>query len=303
MKSLKEWLIKPIVKACLMGGMTVFIGIVGSLIGIVPNQYRIPSILLVCILFFLYLVLIIFYNTSEINYVNKCKTLERQNKTFEFAMISLVSIFQQSSRNANKLIHEIVNKGKVNLNSWNFDLAAHLVCEKIFNMLCKLDEKCTDFDVGYIRLDESESTNNIIYMNAYANRPMTLPTVFLKKRDITEPHAYHDAQLFLKSIADIEILMDEDEIAKVFEYRNSISRNNSKKYTQYIGIPVLCASDNGSKMVGLLEISCLNGHKLSTDINVVREMAEKYFMPYAQLLLLLHKLEKALLAVPAGSKG
>lgn len=303
MTTFKEWLIKPIIKAFLMGVITVLIGVLISAASLVEDALRVLFVVLTIILLILYLILLVFYNTFEVNYVKRSKALERQNETFEFAMISLISIFQQSSRNANKLIHEIVDKGKVDLNSWNFDLASTLVCEKIYTMLCKLDEKCNDFDVGYIRLDESVSTNNIIYMNAYANYSMTQPTVFLKKRDITEPEAYHDAQLFLKNIADIEILMDEAEIAEVFEYRTSRSRRNSDKYSQYIGIPVLCASDYKSKMVGLLEIACLNGHKLSTDKNVVREMAEKYFMPYAQLLLLLHKLEKALLAVPTGSKG
>lgn len=301
MQSIGKWLSKPIVKACLMGGITVLIGIVGSILGIVPDEYRIPLYILIGVLFIIYMGLLIFYNTAEVNYVCKCESLERKNKMFEFAMISLISIFQQSARNANKLIHEIVEKGKVNLNSWNFDLAATLVCDKIYRMLCDFDQNCADYDVGYIRLDETTGSNDIIYMNAYANRPMTQPTVLLKRRKISEPHAYYDAQLFRNNMADIEILMDEKAVESVFEYRDTRSRG-SHKYSQYIGIPVLCVSDNGPKMVGLLEIACLNGHKLSSDENIVREMAEKYFMPYAQLLLLLHKLEKALLAVPAGSK-
>lgn len=303
MTAFKEWLIKPIIKALLMGVITVLIGVFISAAGLVQGALSVFYVVLTIILFILYLILLIFYNTFEVNYVKRSKALERQNETFEFAMISLISIFQQSSRNANKLIHEIVDKGKVDLNSWNFDLASTLVCEKIYTMLCKLDEKCNAFDVGYIRLDESASNDNVIYMNAYANYSMTQPTVFLKKRDITDPNSYHDAQLFLKNSADIEILMDEAEIAEVFEYRTPRSRINSDKYSQYIGIPVICATGHKSKMVGLMEIACLNGNKLSTDRSVVREMTEKYFMPYAQLLLLLHKLEKALLAVPAGSKG
>ena len=299
----KKWLNKPIVKACIMGGMTVFIGIVASIIGLIPQELRTLSFILLIILFIIYVMLLAFYNTSEINYVTKCEFLERRNQAFESEMISLISLFQQSSRNANKLIHEIVDKGKVNLNSWNFDMASTLVCEKIYNTLCKLDENSIDFEVGYIKLDESESNNNIIYMNAYFSRSLTPPTVLLKKRDITEPNGYHDAQLFLNNKADIEILMSEEEIQSVFSYRSATSRANRKKYSQYIGIPVMCASDKGNKMVGLLEITCLNGNKLSTDEVVIREMAEKFFMPYAQLLLLLHKLEKALLAVPGGPKG
>lgn len=302
MNRIKEWLIKPIIKALIMGFITVLIGILSSIIGLVETKCRIVIAIFILILVVLYMILLGFYNTYEVNYVARCKEMARQNDTFECAMISLISIFQQSARNANKLIHEIVDNGKVNLNSWNFDMASTLVCERIYQMLCTLDGNRADFDVGYIRLDESTVSKKVIYMNAYANRSMTQPTVFLKKRTVSDPHSYHDAQLFVKGRADIDILMNEEEISQFFEYRSVSSRAESKKYSQYIGIPVLCATDKGSKMVGLLEIACLNGHRLSSDKNVVKEMAEKYFEPYAQLLLLLHKLEKALLAVPAKSK-
>ena len=301
--SFKTWLIKPVIKGSLLGGLTVFIGVLSTIVGLVTDTTSRAILLIVIgILVLAYLVLTIFYGTYEVNYIARTKRLEYQNETFEYAMISLISIFQQSARNANKLIHEIVDNGKINLNSWNFDLASTLVCEKTYNMLCKLDKDSSDFAVGYIRLDESNVADQVIYMNAYANRTMTQPTVFLKKRKVNDPKAYYDARLFSNNIADIQILMDETEIAGAFEYRTRESRDESKKYTQYIGIPVLCDKESGSKMVGLLEIVCLNGHKLSTDKSTVKEMVEKYFVPYAQLLLLLHKLEKALLAVPSETK-
>lgn len=299
----KMWLLKPVVKGSLLGGLTVFIGVLSSIAGLVSDtMVRVSLLIIIGILVLAYLLLTIFYGTYEVNYIARTKMLERQNETFEYAMISLISIFQQSARNANKLIHEIVDNGKINLNSWNFDLASMLVCEKIYNMLRRLDKNSSEYAVGYIRLDESSETDQIIYMNAYANRTMTQPTVFLKKRKVNDPKAYFDARLFLNNTADIQILMDEKEITSAFEYRTRESRDDSKKYTQYIGIPVLCDKESGSKMVGLLEIVCLNGHNLSTNKGTVKEMVEKYFVPYAQLLLLLHKLEKALLAVPSDAK-
>ena len=51
-------------------------------------------------------------------------------------------------------------------------------------------------------------------------------------------------------------------------------------------------------MIGLLEITCLNETYLAVSERELKEIASKYFVPYTFLILLLHKLEKALLAMP-----
>ncbi|MCD7818391.1 MAG: hypothetical protein LUH07_05005, partial [Lachnospiraceae bacterium] len=59
--------------------------------------------------------------------------------------------------------------------------------------------------------------------------------------------------------------------------------------------PVFC---NDEKMVGLFEIVCLNKTKLGETEDEIREIVSKYFMTYSFLMLVLYKLEKALVAQP-----
>ena len=55
-------------------------------------------------------------------------------------------------------------------------------------------------------------------------------------------------------------------------------------------------------MVGLFEIICLNKTKLGDTKEEIEEIVSRYFIPYSFLLLVLHKLEKALLAKPIERK-
>ena len=62
----------------------------------------------------------------------------------------------------------------------------------------------------------------------------------------------------------------------------------------YVGIPVFCDDD---KMVGLLEIVGLDDTKFRCKSkDEVEEIVNKFLVPYANVFLLLQKLEKALLA-------
>ena len=129
-------------------------------------------------------------------------------------------------------------------------------------------------------------------MSGFANQNMQMPTIFGLKRLVEDGNSYHDADLFKKSKADIEVLKNKDEIGNAFLFGKSANRD---KYSQYIAIPIFCAD---RKMIGLLEITCLNETYLAVSERELKEIASKYFGPYTFLILLLHKLEKALLAMP-----
>ena len=102
--------------------------------------------------------------------------------------------------------------------------------------------------------------------------------------------------MFKQNQSDIEVIIGSEEIDKVFGHRTKDKRNkNKKKYNQYIAIPVFC---NDEKMVGLFEIVCLNKANLGDTEEEVREIISKYFVTYAFVMLVLHKLEKALVAQP-----
>ncbi len=225
---------------------------------------------------------------------NENRVLEEQEKqivAYQEILSGFISDFILFSKEVNTLIHEIEGKGEINLNIWNFDKASGEVCGQAYNALCKIaDER--KFGVNYIRLIEDENEDSIM-MTGSANWNSTGEKIFqtIRKFKGTNPDGFHDSKLFLKNSADIDILIDETEIKKEFELYDK----NIDKYSQYIGIPVFC---DGTKMVGLLEIVCVDGGKLSDTREGVLEITNKYLIPYAYFLLFLHKLEKALLAHP-----
>ena len=297
----KRWLIKPAVRGCLTGGITILIGILCGFFGVVSGHVRTGFFIAVAILFIAFFVLTIIYGTLDKSY----ESIMKQNKTFEQIMLDLNAIFQQSAKNANKLIHEIVSSGQVNLNTWNFDIASELVCGKIFSLLGGLDENRQNFGVGYVRLDENHKSgkDTHVYMTAYVDRTRTVPTILHKKRAISDPHSYYDVQLFSQNLNEPKYLMSPEEVGDHFVYNSPEKREaGKKKYAQYIGIPVICVTEPQNKIVGLLEIICLE-EKAFPSKDIAKIVVENYLAPFAQLLLLLHKLEKALLAVPDNETG
>lgn len=149
-----------------------------------------------------------------------------------------------------------------------------------------------------MRLDDSEYPAKKIYLNSFANQTHLRPSIFGKKRIFSEeyPNSYHDVDLFRSGSSEIEIVIGNENIDNIFAYTDKGSHaDGKKKYSQYVAIPVFCKDE---KMVGLLEIVALNDAKIGLNVNEVREVALKYFVPQSYLFLLLYKLERSLLAKP-----
>lgn len=300
MRTLKTFFDKPLVKNILMSFWAIVIGAICSALGTWdknadPNfRFKLTLLVVFCVTYFCMLA---YYTTSEINANKVQRVIKHQNKAFEEAMVGIISICEQSSQKVNTIIHEIIDEGKINLNIWSFDIGCRLICEKVYSLLCSLNEESKDFGVSYVKLIEGDDSE--VYMNAYFNQNLSEPTVHKKHRKIKDEKGYHDVELFQRNKADIEIVIGKENIQELFSYSSNTSRRKNKdKYNQYIAIPVFCSKDDGGKMVGLLEIVCLNDAELGKTEAEIREIVSKYLVPYAYLLLLLHKLEKALIAQP-----
>lgn len=145
---------------------------------------------------------------------------------------------------------------------------------------------------------EDERSENEVEMIAYANQNHHQPTIFKLKRNfknIDKKNSYHDLCLFAERKADSDIRFGIDEVNEVFAYDSKEkAAKNHNKYHLYVGIPVFCDDD---KMVGLLEIVGLDDTKFRCKSkDEVEEIVNKFLVPYANVFLLLQKLEKALLA-------
>lgn len=294
---------RPIVKNMLLSVMVLIIGGICSALGSWDykcDTYFVVKLIALIVLGVAYIGSLAYYSTKETNLNKVNRLLVSQNKAFEDAMVGIISVCKQSATDISTTIHNITSSGKIDLQIWSFDKASNWVCKEIYSLLCDLHGSSKEFGVGYIRLIEGKKPETEIYMSAYANQNMQKPTIFGKQRCIEDEHSYHDAELFKENKADIEILIGHERINEVFSYTKKTSqRKNRNKYNQYIAIPVFC---NDSKMVGLLEVVCLNETILAETEKELEEISAKYLVPYSYFMLLLHKLEKALLSMPDDSK-
>lgn len=297
---MRDFLNKPQIKNILLAVPGIIIGALCSALGSwdkINTSFWI-KVGFAIFFFIIYMILLIFYSTNEVNERRIKGILESRIKAYEEIMMGIDNICKQTSNDVNSAIHDILEKGVYELKIWNFDKACMLTCSHLYSLLTQLSRGNKDFAVAYIRLEENNKPENEIRMSGFANQNMHTPSIFGKRRrfDNDDDRNYHDVDLFKSGKSDIEIIMGRDKINDIFSYSTKESRKQNKnKYNQYIAIPVIC---DDTKMVGLLEIVSLNDCKLASTEKEVMELASKYFVPYSYIMLLLHKLEKALIAKP-----
>lgn len=302
MNGFKNIFYHPFTKAVLLGMSTLVIGGICSAMGqwdFSQDKYLYHKIIALCITVVIYIVLMGLYSTKETNERKIAFIHAKQNIIFEEIMSGLIHVCVESANASNKVIKSIINEKKANLQLWSFDEACFWVCKDVYNLLCKLGNG-KNFEVIYDRLDESVKPEIYIYTNSYANKDSAKPSVYGKPRSI-ENDIFYDTLLFKQNQAETVILNGSNEIDDHFQHESREKRlKNKGKYNQYIAIPVFC---NDAKMVGLFEIVCLKKTFLASSKEEIEEMVSKYFKVYASLMLVLHKLEKALIAQPMKEGG
>lgn len=288
---------RPFIKAMLLSVSTLLIGGLCSALGnwdFRRDTFFIFKVIFLLIIFIIYIILLAYYSTKETNERKTVAICCKQNKAFESIMTDLLNLYKKNAEGANKVIRHIIHDGEINLDLWNFDDACFLVCQSVYSLLCTIGTG-KDFEVIYDRLDESVKPEIEIYANSYANKDKKKPSVYKQRRNIQDDD-FHDTELFRENQSDTEIILGSEEIDKVFGHRTKGKRNKNKnKYNQYIAIPVFC---NDEKMIGLFEIVCLNKTCLGKTKEEIDEIISKYFRTYAYFILVLHKLEKALVTQP-----
>jgi len=311
MKELKKLLLKPKVKACWLGILTILNSIFCN--------YAVGSNIFWkwAVLFFtagIYVFSLIKYTDAENDSIEELERvkgevedMELSLKSYSTSLQGVTEICKFCAKKANVQIHEIIENSRLDCKTWNFDVACDSVCKAIYQYIIEnlnlqeTDGGIVDIEIAYVKIVEAErkqeSNTDRISLSGYYHPTRNGPKIQGKKRPVEE-NGYHDAQLFFKNMDSLDIQMNSSEIKSVFK------NQDNKDYTQYLGVPVFCStSENTSKMVGLLEIVCHGDSVLSQDRKVIETMANHIFAPYAYLFLLLFKMDKALRAVPVeGSK-
>lgn len=294
---MREFLKRPSVKAVVLSALTTFTSATTSALG----DWSTTQAGFKTKLFWfsgsvlLYLIVLALYTAEEVNERRTIEILQRQNDAFEDVMSSVILLCQQNATDVNTCIHRIVSENMLDLSIWNFNRACQWVCEHIYKCLQVL-RGSKNFEVVYVKLIEGEPKEDNVMLVAYANQNQHKPTIYNVKRcfDGTDDdgHVFHDLELFKRNTADTEVIIGSEKIEETFAFRSKDSRNKNKgRYTQYVGVPLFC--DN-RKMVGLLEVVSFQGSDLGITEKEIEEVANKYLIPYANFILLLHKLEKAL---------
>lgn len=294
---LKRPPVKNIIIAVLATLVTVAVAILGNWS---PSQTHFPLKLggfIVCTAS--YLIIMGIYTRIEVNDRRAAEIQQRQISTFEDLVISIISICGTNASDINTCIHNVQKTKKINLKIWSFNKASWLICQHIYNNICKLGDS-KKYAVAYVKLIEDGGAEDQVEMIAYANQNGHKPTVFGKRRKfkgIDLNSAYHDLCLFNRARSDNDIAMGTEEVNKIFVQ----NKGNAGKRFLYIGIPVFC--DN-RKMIGLLEIIGLDNSMLSCiSKEELEEATNKFLVPYASIFLLVHKMERALLAGTDGVDG
>lgn len=287
----------PVVKAVILGLLSLIISFQNyfqdllQFVGFHNTHIFVWSFLTINIL------TIIGYTVEEVNSnteLKKCrenlKKLKKENKTFIELMSGNIETYKSTAAEVNNNILSFMENGTVDLKIWSFDKACNHICNHTYGVLCEIGEG-EDFEVVYVRLREDELGQKLIYVNAFCNKDRRAPSVFLKERNIKED-SYYDSSLFRNGKSDNVILVGSDEISEIFTFSSVEAIKKKDKYTQYIAIPVFCES----KMIGLFEVACLNRTKLADDKEEIKTIISRYIMPNSFFLLMLYKLEKALMA-------
>ena len=284
--------VKPTVKGVILCLLSILLAVVGC----IPEWSGFSKIVVVVIIALLNLIAVYLYARFENNYVELCEALKLHNLSYSKTVIKIAAICRQNARLVNMVIHRIIKQGVADLNIWNFDLTCTTICEQISDVLCSYKSSLNSkVSVGYVRLDESCPNQDQVYLSAFYHSSRGAD-VLHKRRNINEQNSYHDTDFFKSTAsADVEILMSSQEVDEKFVYKKG---HNKGKYEQFIGIPVYCDKNDNNKIVGLLEIICDKGTKISDSREEIEEYIRNHLLVFVYLMLLLHKLEKAILAVP-----
>ena len=292
-KILLSFLLKPTVKAVIIGVCTIVVGLLTSFVASWENDnlHFIGAFFLFLVCLF-YLGFMIFYATNETNLHKAYGELKNQNEAYALTMANLATTFKHNSVSINLVARYFAGVEDITHLEWHFDTICQTLCEKIYEVICKIRETGEDFSVSYIkRINTGKNDDIVVKMIAYYNDGYVQPHIYDQKRTAKEPNPFLDIRLFEESNPDPVVLLNPREIINSgFHYKCEKDRD---RYKQYIGIPVFCS---GTHMDGLLQVTVENNSILKSEKRDLEYFAKKTLIPYAHLFLLFSKVDKVIIS-------
>ena len=113
---------------------------------------------------------------------------------------------------------------------------------------------------------------------------------FDKTMYISSHKDFYAVKLFNKNKTDAAILTTKEEIMEKFVF--SDEKKEHPNYTQYIGIPIHCDSN---QMISLLQICAYNNSYIGENKSEISDVINNYILPFAYYALMNSKIEKSLI--------
>ena len=295
----EKWYDKSKSKAILLALTPIVIGVLSAFIELDSDKV-VQSVVfgvLTVVVCVIYVFLIVHYTKLDLNKKVAEQIIQKENEAFVNIMTNATSIYMNTAEGLNNISHGVVSNNSVDMNLWCFDKTSMLICQAAYKILKALRND-SEFEVTYVKLIEDGPNKGKVETVGFENESQTHPSVLHVPREVpkslTHPGAYYDTKLFNKDSSEIVTFADSQDLFDAFEFKDRTSQN-SKKYSQYFGIPVFC---NNNKMIGLLQVVSLSGTKIGNDKKQLETIAKRYLKTLCELSVIMSKIEKLLMSLP-----
>lgn len=308
----KNIFITPIGKNCILGGLPILTGVLSFVAPFVKNEaIRAVFIFAIVILVIGNIIAIYYYSkyensldakveevTSKLSVKEKelkekeeeHKRLENKQKVLSHIIATYDELLNKYSLKITEITNDISEIGKAEKKDWNISTLCEEICRSCCIALKKENGVENNIHVSFIRAYKDASNRECIKMIAHSST--SKPNVYMKEEVLSEC-TYYYASLIREKNPDIVAVADHNTLYHLFRKKND--RTDLRKYSQYIALPILC---NHNQIIGILQIVMKNNVKLrETDLDL-QQLAEVYVEPFAQLILLVLKLDEGLFAIP-----
>lgn len=302
MNNFTRFIVKPIIRV----SISIIIPIISTILMTLCFDYYQTKPLtgkffFCCIIFgvitIVYIVIQVFLLNYDTSYKDEIDKSEKFTNAYKQSLQAMLVIYKEMSSCLNNMIHKYYETGIMNLKGiWNFDAQSEVICERVFPALEKLASDNPVISVGYVKLHEECKEQTVSLCGYHTNSKDKHPSIYRKNRKLNDKNPYHDITLFKKfdkdRDSDCEALLTREAVENAFSFKAS----HKVKYSQYFAVPVICISDSESKMVGMLEIICLDNTILAKDEEAADYFIKHFLVPISYLFLLVHKIEKCIIA-------
>lgn len=285
------WFDKKVPRAILTIAFTCIPAILCGLIS-VPMDDTLKVFVFVFAVIFIILQVIFSLRCTNIDKLRELTVdeMERKIKIYQKYFQYLPPLLFKQAKGLNHIAKDITTNGIVSENRWAFDNPAiDEVCESIARFI--EDYTKTSINVYYVRTINDVGTR--IKMVGCSNQFGDAPKINGVERDVVDAKdTYFDIQMFAMKKIHAEYRLTADEVDKVFYYDDR--EKESGRIEQFLFIPVSCDKQN---MIGLIEILVAAGSRIAENEYEMQNI-QKLLRIYSSIIVLLHKAEKAAIALP-----